>query len=350
MAPKAAKDKLPKAAEEFKQLLLKSGSGEITPESVADKTFSKQRNAASSAMRHHLKTTNPDKFAAYQELSSDKLRNEWVAEYLLDVESGGCVGKNLTERVSTSTDSTVWVWLTLPELGGPRWLNSEENAQIAITSMRERLHSTNEALANAGVMEYRHTIKRSELARAIREGARVDQSVQIDPSDYEKVRAHMAESRNPGHSGGNQRSSTGNVKKGMKRKGTSELTEESPEQKAWHFAKEEATKSNNTLKVTFDRVEKELGQVSLIEANLRTKKWDTSLTIKFLEEETTKVREQNKTLQEAWINGKHILCNPSVTTEELKTCKVNADLKATAGLDVYKTYSKEVLADFAKLK
>ena len=92
----------------------------------------------------------------------------------------------------------MWVWLTQAELEGPRWLNSKENAKIAISSMNSRKHSTNKALYDAGVLEYRHEIRREELKKAIEEGARLEQEAEVAPKDYAGMVEHMANSKNPG--------------------------------------------------------------------------------------------------------------------------------------------------------
>ena len=89
------------------------------------------------------------------------------------------MGKNWAQRTSVTEDTTTWVWLTQAELEGP-WLNSKENARIAIASMTSRKHSTNKALYDAGVLEYRHEIRKAELKKAIEEGARLEQAAEVD--------------------------------------------------------------------------------------------------------------------------------------------------------------------------
>ena len=168
--------------------------GGVTPEN-ANKANPKLRNKAMTAMQQCI---GQDKKAEYKDLTSDDQRREWIAEYLLDPASGGCIGKNFAQRTSTSSNTSLWVWLTLEELSGPRWLNSVKNAEIAVTSMLSRPHSTNSALANAGVMEFRHHIRKEELKKAIEEGARLEQEAPVPLTAYNKVYEHMTNSMNPG--------------------------------------------------------------------------------------------------------------------------------------------------------
>ena len=70
-----------------------------------------------------------------------------------------------------------------------------ENAKIAITAMMSRPHSTNDALNQAGVVEYRHTIRKEELAKAIKEGARIDQAAEVSPDDVQDVVDNLTDSK-----------------------------------------------------------------------------------------------------------------------------------------------------------
>ena len=60
-----------------------------------------------------------------------------------------------------------------------------------------RKHS-NEGLARAGIMEYKHTIQREELVKAISQGARCEADASMTPDDMQVVADHMANSHNPG--------------------------------------------------------------------------------------------------------------------------------------------------------
>ena len=185
-------DELPKAVAEYKEMLEKLGG--VTPENVS-KAGGKMRNQAMNAMKRHI---GDDKKAEYEKLNSDAERREWLAEYILNPAEGGCLGKNWTQRTSVSSNKTAWVWLTQAELEGPRWLNSKELAEIAISSMASRKHSTNRALSDAGVLEYRHEIRKEEMTKAIEEGARLEQAAEVDPKHYTAMVEHMRNSKNTG--------------------------------------------------------------------------------------------------------------------------------------------------------
>ena len=193
MAPKTKVGELPKAALEYKEML-QAMAGGVTPDNVKS-TAHQARGKAISAMKGQM---TPEKLEEFKSLDKDSSRQEWLAEYLLDPASGGCVGKNFCTRTSTTSDTTTWVWLTLDELAGPKWLNSEANAKIAITAMTSRPHSTNTALCDAGVHEYRHEIRKEELKKAIDEGARLENNADMSARDYSSTYKHMANSMNPG--------------------------------------------------------------------------------------------------------------------------------------------------------
>ena len=145
-------DPLPKACDEFKRVLEENG-GDINPDAVATKQFSSLRNIASISMRNHLERHNSAKFQEYSALTTSAARQEWLADYLLDPKTGGSVGRNWTERALNTIDSEREDWLTVAELASPKWLNSRENAEIAIKSLVSRPHD-NASLRSEGILQY----------------------------------------------------------------------------------------------------------------------------------------------------------------------------------------------------
>lgn len=192
MAPKRKADELPKAAIELKQML--ESLGGVTADNIKDIDY-KMRNKATVAIKQSLP---PDVVDDYKQLNNDFARHSFIVEYLLDPVAVTCKGKTFVARTSTTTSTSAWVWLTEAELAGPKWLNSTQNASIAISSMQSRLHSTNIALHDAGVLEYRHQIRKEMLEKAVAEGARVEaETVELDQTHYETLATHMSDSRNP---------------------------------------------------------------------------------------------------------------------------------------------------------
>ena len=112
MPKSLSQNQLPKAVEEF-EALVKAGQGSITPEAVMNKEIAAERNKAATAMRHHLKKSNPSKLAEYEKLQDNRMRAEWLAEYMLAPSSGGCVGKNFTKRTNTTDNRTTEKMLTV---------------------------------------------------------------------------------------------------------------------------------------------------------------------------------------------------------------------------------------------
>ena len=90
------------------------------------------------------------------------LRQNWLAQ-----------AGSIRRRTGPSWPKLAHTGPSWPKLAGPSWpklAQTEENAATAITSMTSRLHSTNDALNKAGVLEYRHMVRREQLAKAIAEG------------------------------------------------------------------------------------------------------------------------------------------------------------------------------------
>ena len=95
MAPKKEKHTLGAPCAALKLQLLKDGG--VNPDNMSSKALATLRNKAASSMVAFLKRDNIEKLNEYKRLESNKQRNEWMCEYFLDPESGGCLGKNHTE-------------------------------------------------------------------------------------------------------------------------------------------------------------------------------------------------------------------------------------------------------------
>ena len=174
------------------------------------------------------------------------------------------------------------VWLTETELASSYWLNSAEHAKIAITTMTPRPHSTNEGLAKAGIKEYKHFVKRTELEHAITQGASVTHECDLSADQYTSVRDHMSDVSNPG----NTKPSTTTTTKAAKRprhQDDKPVLEVSPEQKQRRDVITAATKVVTTLKTTHEKITREMAMVDVIEARLKKKPWDTTQQVKYIE-------------------------------------------------------------------
>ena len=99
------------------------------------------------------------------------------------------------------------------------------------------------------------------------------------------------------------------------------------------------------MKAAVDKVTKDLGQVGLIEANLKAKKWDTTATVKFLNEESQTVNNTKDDHLKKWVMMKqddHSL----LSEDDLKNKTQEASGYAKVVLDTFKTFAKEVLSEF----
>ena len=77
MAPKVAKDGIPKPVADLKAALGET----VTADAMGGADMHVMRNKAFSAMRTHLATYNTDKLEEFKNLESDILRRQWLAEY-----------------------------------------------------------------------------------------------------------------------------------------------------------------------------------------------------------------------------------------------------------------------------
>jgi len=190
MAPKVAYGNLPKAAAEFKAMLMQTGQLDMA--SVAT-GCAKQRNKAITAMSGNMTAEAKEKYKSL----GDDARHQFIAEYLLDPRKMTCQGTNTVSRNSESGSATQWVWVTESELGGPKYMNDMANAKIAIQSLESKDH-TNKSLAKHGVKMYHYEITKEVLKKTTTENTAATASCDMDPDAYSKIRKHMSNSGNPG--------------------------------------------------------------------------------------------------------------------------------------------------------
>ena len=171
-----------------------NGDRDVTAQDITDCADKTLRNRATTAM---VRTLSVDQKISYSRCKNDKERHQWVAEYMLDPQKVKCEGATSVSRTSTTTDREVTIWITEDELAGPTYLNSKDNAALAITSLVNRPHEI-AALAAAGVKQYQWTVKTHESGKSIAEGATVSASSEMTAEHAQQLRDHMGNSGNPG--------------------------------------------------------------------------------------------------------------------------------------------------------
>ena len=229
MAPKRALDQLPKAAQEFKDMILAMG-GSVDATGVAN-ACPKLRNKASVAMKAMMDEDSKQKWAAMPlGKEHEEERYQWIADYLLDPKIVTCSGINTTSRRSQSGTKAEIVWVTVNELAGPAYMNSLADAKLAVTSMRSRLHKDNTAMAAAGIYQYKHTIFK-EVSNVLKE-QKVEAVAEaaMDSESYQNVCKHMANPSNPGDDATRPPKKARKETKAIKDKENDDLT---PDKRAW---------------------------------------------------------------------------------------------------------------------
>ena len=99
------------------------------------------------------------------------------------------------------------------------------------------------------------------------------------------------------------------------------------------------------MKGAVDKVTKDLGCVGLIEANLKAKKWDTTSTIKFLNEEAQAVHNKRNDVYEKWVPLKqddHAL----LSDDDMKDKSKEATDVTKFILETFKIFARDVLGEF----
>ena len=308
-------------------------------------------------MHHALKTHNTQKALEFKALQTDMSRREWLCEYMLDPEAGGCVGKNFTQRVTTRQDEDKEVWVTEATLGGPLYMNDKAAAKIAITAMQSRPHE-NPALAKADILQYHYTFSEKSTKRALIDGVGTEQTVGLSAEDYANVTQHMSEADNPGKT--NPASSSGQAPRQKQRKTGKDKdpgappAELSSDQKERKDLVEKVNKVVGSMKTTHDKTQRDLAAVGLIEARLKAKQYDTQAMLLYLTTETEAMSKANELLFNFWVKGKNFASD--MNSEPAKKAKDLRDFISTSELEVqkvtskFKAYTRDVLSEFSKMR
>ncbi len=112
----------------MKQLALARTDGKtdglLTGEDLKVGTI-KERNKAFGGLRHHLTTLSSKQQLEYSELQDDKARMQYMANFMMKPEDGGCLGKVTTSVENNRTDGWMYRCLLEETFAGPAWLNSK---------------------------------------------------------------------------------------------------------------------------------------------------------------------------------------------------------------------------------
>ena len=197
MPSKLALGQLPKAAQEFKDMITALG-GTVNANGVAS-ACSQKRNRAAIAMKATMDEDSKKIWAALGSSQEDQeARHQWLADYLLNPKIATCKGRNTTSRISQDGTKAHVVWITQAELAGPAYLNSVKNAEIAVTAMQSRTHKDNKAMAAAGILQYKHLVTKEVSNQLKEEKVEAQAEAAMDSESYQNVCKHMANPSNPG--------------------------------------------------------------------------------------------------------------------------------------------------------
>ena len=109
---------------------------------------------------------------------------------------------------------------------------------------------------------------------------------------------------------------------------------------------DEYNKAVAGMKIAADKVTRDLAQVALIEASLKTKKWDTQKLQDYLKAEAAVVAKEKDGLFEQWVLFKQIGQNHTMSKLELKEKAEEASHLTKAVVEVFKKFAKDTLSGF----
>ena len=190
-----------------------------------------------------------------------------MAAFLLDPASGGGVAYNETKRTQRKQSNMIEVWVTEWEYGVPNYLNNQEHAADAMQSLESRLHSRNQALAAAGVLEYQQTLEQTAGVKreAAIENCDADSSTAliIDHNFDVTTPAKEPRTRGPKISPSN---------KATQSRGAA-TSSETPLAIQLKIAKDQFDAVVKTAKTLADKMSRELTELKLVEARLASHAW-----------------------------------------------------------------------------
>ena len=148
----------------------------------------KIRKAAFKACKDAMtKLDDPRLKEAYSRIETDKDRRQWLLDFALDKTGARCLGTQTTERSVSSRDGWKYQWLTESELASPTWLNSKGNTTIAIKSMVSQKHQSNDALREAGVLQYQHWYQVGAITGEQKTTIGIKAEVDLTHGEFEEV-------------------------------------------------------------------------------------------------------------------------------------------------------------------
>ena len=229
MPSKLALNQLPKAAQEFKDMI-KALGGSVDANGVAN-ACPQKRNRASIAMKATMDEDSKKIWAALGSSQQDQeARHQWLADYLLNPKIATCKGRNTSSRRSQGGTKAIIVWVTKNELAGPAYMNSVKDAEVAVTSMQSRTHKDNIAMAAAGILQYKHTVFKEVSNQVQEEKVEAVAEAAMDSESYQIVCKHMANPSNPGDDATRPPKKARKETKAIKDKENDDLT---PDKRAW---------------------------------------------------------------------------------------------------------------------
>eukprot|EP00969_Alexandrium_andersonii_P206369 9118048-Alexandrium_andersonii.AAC.1 len=114
----------------------------------------------------------------------------------MDPDVSKCFGTQETIKEATDGFRGRKMWLSLNQMAGPMFWNSEEDAKLIAADSPSRPHSS-PSMAKAGKLEYYVEITEEMWERLNKDKVTLTAQADVKPEDYKKIKASMDSDSNP---------------------------------------------------------------------------------------------------------------------------------------------------------
>ena len=186
--------KMPKIVVKAREAMEAAGSDlEVTGDNLKKVMEAKDFNLLANAFRGSMSGAAKKQYSAC--VRTDQDRRQWLAQFVIDPRFATAEGFNVTEAFHINEDIDEERWATEEKLAGPTFYNCAKHAAVMTKSgeLEERPHR-NQALADAGVKEYKYTgdiVVRKKTGSHERNG--VSLKTELNDQEYKDVVAKVGD-------------------------------------------------------------------------------------------------------------------------------------------------------------
>ena len=186
--------KVPTAIQKAREALQKAGLP-ITAENLQQTLSRDEYNKAQGCLRYALKASKePGAEAAlvkYQDKQlTDNMKSQWLAKFVLDPNCARCFAEESHEKISVNGSRGKKVWLTLAQMAGPKYWNSQDDAKLIAQDSESRPH-TSPSMAAAGRKEFHVELTEEIWERVNADKVKIRAEANMDPAHFAQMRKEI---------------------------------------------------------------------------------------------------------------------------------------------------------------